>query len=64
MHGFVANNVFDFIGDHEEKLTDGLDISGSKLLISENIIENMTDKGLSVGERSEAIVTNNTIKNI
>ena len=62
VHGIVVNNVFDFIGDHEEKLTDGLDISGSKLLISENIIENMTDKGLSVGERSEAIVTNNIIK--
>lgn len=63
VHGFVTDNIFDFTGDHEDKLTDGLDISGSKLFISENTIQNMTDKGLSVGERSLAIVTNNIIKN-
>ena len=62
VHGLVTSNVFDFIGDSEGKLTDGLDISGSKLFISENIIQNMADKGVSVGEKSVAIVTNNIIQ--
>jgi hypothetical protein len=62
VHGFVTDNLFDFIGDHEDKLTDGLDISGSELFISKNIIKNMTDKGLSVGERSKAVVADNIIK--
>lgn len=62
VYGSVSNNVFDFIGDHEGKLTDGLDISGSVLNISNNLIQNMSDKGLSIGEKSQANIFDNYIE--
>jgi hypothetical protein len=62
VYGNVFNNIFDFIGSHEGKLTDGLDISGSVLNISNNVMQNMSDKGLSIGEKSQANVFDNIIK--
>ena len=61
--GNVTQNIFNFKGDHDGKLTDGLDISGSVLNISNNTLQNMSDKGLSVGEKSRANVFNNNIVN-
>ena len=62
VYGNVSNNIFDFIGSHEGKLTDGLDISGSVLNINNNVMQNMSDKGLSIGEKSQANIFENVIK--
>jgi len=62
VYGNVSDNVFNFIGSHEGKLTDGLDISGSVLNINNNLMQNMSDKGLSVGEKSRANIFDNVIK--
>ena len=41
---------------------DGPDISGSDVLIQNNIIKNSGDKGISVGERSTPKIYNNLIE--
>lgn len=43
--------------------TDGLDISGSDIRIKENIFENFSDKGISVGEKSYPLISMNTFNN-
>ena len=43
--------------------TDGLDISGTDIKIKENIFENFSDKGISVGERSYPLISMNTFTN-
>ena len=43
--------------------TDGLDISGSDIKIKENIFENFSDKGISVGEKSYPLISMNTFNN-
>ena len=62
VNGNVTNNKFSFIGAHNGKFTDGLDISGSVLNIHNNLFLNMSDKGLSVGEKSKANIYSNTIQ--
>ena len=43
--------------------TDGLDISGTDIKIKENIFENFSDKGISVGEKSYPLISMNTFNN-
>ena len=64
-NGLVENNNFYYEKekiDRFDVITDGLDISGSNVIIKNNLFKNMTDKGISVGEGSRAIITNNTFK--
>jgi len=41
--------------------TDGVDLSGSKVQLSQNIFVNLTDKAISVGELSQVELLNNSI---
>ena len=58
--GRVINNKFYFnkLSD-KEFITDGLDTSGSMMVIKRNIFSNMSDKGISIGESSKAIIIEN-----
>ena len=61
--GLVKSNKF--IGAFDLDLTsynnDGLDVSGSNLIIENNLFLNNNDKGISVGEKSDVIINNNTL---
>ena len=63
--GVFINNKLIF--EKYEKLkdieTDGLDISGTDIEIKENIFENFSDKGISVGEKSYPSISMNTFNN-
>jgi len=61
--GNIFNNLF-FINSANKKyfISDGLDISGSNVEITNNRFENMTDKGISIGEKSVALVSENNIE--
>ena len=64
--GPVKNNFFYFeSGENNESNSngDGLDISGSNVIILNNSFKNFSDKGISVGEQSIAYVNNNTFSN-
>ncbi len=41
---------------------DSVDISGSNVIIRDNIIEGSKDKGISIGEESKILIVNNIIK--
>jgi hypothetical protein len=41
---------------------DGLDLSGSKVRITDSLFENIKDKGISVGENSHPVIFNNLFK--
>jgi len=60
--GEVINNKFTYSKSNLNE-TDGLDISGSRLTIHNNTFSNMTDKGLSVGEKSVAAISMNEFLN-
>jgi hypothetical protein len=57
---FVTGEVRDsaFLGNRG----DGLDISGSQVLVVGNRFERMGDKGISVGENSQPIIVNNLLR--
>ena len=57
--GVVKNSEFDsnIIGG------DGLDLSGSKILVKNNKFLNSGDKGISIGEQTEAMLYKNIISN-
>jgi len=58
--GEVINNLFYYDAKNKDVITDGLDISGSRIVIRNNSFSNMTDKGISVGESSNALIEKNT----
>ena len=58
--GEVINNKF--TASQEALETDGLDVSGSTIYVASNDFFNMTDKGISIGEKSKVLITNNMIK--
>ena len=60
--GTVKNSEFDGVGD-EDYNGDSLDISGSKILLKDNIFSNSMDKGVSIGEETKAILYKNTVSN-
>ncbi len=65
-NGNLINNKFISYSNkkNEDNGGDGIDLSGSNILISNNQIKNLTDKGISVGEKSKAlIIENEFIKN-
>jgi parallel beta-helix repeat protein len=60
--GIVSEN--NFIGStNKDSNGDGLDLSGSYILIHNNNFTSNKDKGLSIGENTCAIITSNKIKN-
>ena len=58
--GVMHNNLFN--GELNEN-GDGLDLSGSVVKINNNKFDTFVDKALSIGEKSEACIENNLIKN-
>ena len=48
---------------HEPGWGDGLDLSGSDMRIEGNTIRDCRDKGISVGERSTAVIVDNLVAN-
>ena len=61
--GIITNNTFNV----DEKLrmrseTDGLDVSGSNLLIENNYFSGFSDKALSIGEQSKVVVVGNFVE--
>lgn len=61
--GIIHNNIFTVA----EKLrqmseTDGLDVSGSNLLIDNNSFSGFSDKALSIGEKSNVVLVNNFVE--
>ena len=70
--GEVANNHFsklslvegfDNVKIPKDDNGDGLDLSGSEVLIIGNTFEGFSDKGLSIGENTKAFVLENEFKN-
>ena len=59
--GVVKNS--DFKGSKEGKGGDNLDLSGSRILIRNNKFSQSTDKGISIGEETEALLYKNTFSN-
>ncbi len=57
-NGAVINSDFDAKGSASDN-GDGLDISGSKILIKENKFSGFKDKGISIGESSQAVLDQN-----
>ena len=66
-NGILKNNLFiaeknsnKLIDRNESNLNgDGIDLSGSKIIINNNSIISSSDKAISVGEKSVAIIKNN-----
>jgi hypothetical protein len=60
--GSAINSTFYFsnVGDNNG---DGLDISGSSILVKDSTFSGFRDKGLSVGEKSNVLLNNNTFYN-
>ena len=61
--GVLMKNTFSAKKGSEEITGDGIDLSGSNVIISENLILNFQDKAISAGEKSKAIINNNLFKN-
>lgn len=66
VNGIVFNNIFDAQSSNnttdsinQSNNGDGLDLSGSSVIVKNNISENFKDKGFSIGERSNAILIEN-----
>ena len=54
--------MFEDYLDKAELETDGLDISGSQIIIDNNLFFNFSDKGISVGEKSYPLIKNNNLE--
>ncbi len=61
--GILDKNIFSAQKGSKEITGDGIDLSGSNVIISENSISNLRDKAISAGEKSLAIIKNNFFKN-
>ena len=58
-NGQVIKNTFLSKGQKSNLGGDGIDLSGSNVIISDNIVKNFNDKGMSIGEKSKAIINQN-----
>ena len=61
----IVNNIFSYkVEDRVKEIssTDGLDISGSKVQAIGNTFSNLSDKGISVGEISNIMISDNIFK--
>lgn len=70
--GIVENNKFiesSLLKDYnnvkipKDDNGDGLDFSGSKIIVKNNYYDGFLDKGISVGENTKALIENNIFKN-
>jgi hypothetical protein len=70
--GYVLNNKFFFkqSSDNYQDINifyddngDGLDLSGSVVVVKDNHYSNFLDKGISVGENTQAFITDNIFEN-
>ena len=63
--GVFLNNklIFESYEGLNDIETDGLDISGTDIKIIENVFENFSDKGISVGEKSYPLISMNIFNN-
>lgn len=62
--GEIVDNIFRKNGDIKiNDNGDGLDVSGSKIIIKSNKFVGFSDKGLSIGENSVVLVTENIFNN-
>ena len=60
--GSVSNSSFYIDYANKQRfISDGLDVSGSIINIFNNSFVNMSDKGISVGEKSNVLIENNAI---
>jgi len=59
-NGIVKNSEFNGRGELDGN-GDGLDLSGSSLLIKNNVFANLLDKGISIGEGTNAVVYKNVL---
>ena len=64
--GFLKNNKFNakisVLDKDINKNGDGLDLSGSSVLIKNNIFTHFLDKAISIGEKSNAIISDNVFE--
>ena len=60
-NGNLTNNIFANLPIKSDDVTggDGLDLSGSNVFIINNQISDLSDKGISVGEKTNAIIKEN-----
>ncbi len=58
-NGQVFKNTFISKGQKSNLGGDGIDLSGSNVIISNNFVINFNDKGISIGEKSKAIINHN-----
>ena len=61
----ITNSIFSYIRTTGlvGRKTDGLDISGSRVSVTESQFSNLSDKGISVGELSNIYIGNNIFSN-
>ena len=62
---FVTGEVTGSLFNRSDRanMSDGLDVSGSNILVFDNVFQNFGDKGLSIGEQSELLVVANKFLN-
>jgi len=60
--GVIENTIFDK-GTSKDTNGDGLDLSGSTVIVKNNIFRNFKDKGVSVGESTRAVMYQNKFIN-
>jgi hypothetical protein len=63
--GELSNNLFRFNSDKTGNMDpngDGLDVSGSKVIVESNIFEGFLDKALSIGENSSVLLRDNSFQ--
>jgi parallel beta-helix repeat protein len=59
--GYVLDSEFSVTPDRSNLNGDGLDLSGSQIVVHNSLFKNMSDKGISVGESSKTILSGNQI---
>jgi len=60
--GMVENSFFG-IEKRGDSNGDGLDLSGSRIIINNNQFKGLADKGISIGEETQVLVINNKLTN-
>jgi len=61
--GILSNNNFINNINAKNKNGDGLDLSGSEIIIKNNIFSSFNDKAISIGEKSKAVMYDNLFNN-
>jgi len=65
-NSFIFNSItknYSLVHISKDDNGDGLDLSGSEIIVQENSFDGFPDKGISVGERTLALVSNNNFLN-